>query len=93
MAKAKEIGIDAYLAKQREKKTILTRLLRDYDDGRHDVFFCLAVNMLDIKDLKSVLKTVDQKTSGMTQQEKASVIEQYLRDCGEKNNIPLVLRR
>jgi hypothetical protein len=41
------MGIDAYKEEQRGKKRILDRLLEEYDDGRRDVFFCLAVNLLN----------------------------------------------
>ena len=46
LAKAKRIGIENYLAEQREKQQILNRLLTEYDDGHRKVFFCLAVNLI-----------------------------------------------
>ena len=93
MAKAKEIGIVAYLAEQRAKKGILNRLLEEYDDGGRDVFFCLAVNMLSVDDLTAVLEKADQKTVGMAKDEKAEFIEGQLRECADRSNIPLVLRK
>lgn len=59
MAKAKEIGIEAYLKEQREKVKILNRLLEDYDNGRKDVFFCLAVNMLP-QTVENLIKLITQ---------------------------------
>lgn len=93
MAKAKEIGIEAYLAEQRAKKGILNRLLEEYDDGGRDVFFCLAVNMLSLDDLRAVLVKADQETVGMAKHEKAVFIEGQLRECADRSNIPLVLRK
>lgn len=93
MAKAKEIGIEAYLAEQRAKKGILNRLLEEYDDGGRDVFFCLAVNLLSVDDLTAVLEKADQKTVGMAKYEKAEFIEGQLRECADRSNIPLVLRK
>ena len=93
MAKAKEIGIEAYLAEQRSKKGILNRLLEGYDDGGRDVFFCLAVNMLSVDDLTAILEKADQKTVGMAKHEKAVFIEEQLRECADRSNIPLVLRK
>ena len=37
MAKAKRIGIENYLAEQKEKQRILHRLLTEYDDGHREV--------------------------------------------------------
>ena len=51
MEKAKRIGIEEYKREQLFKKRILNKLLNDYDDGHSDVFFCLAVNLLELDDL------------------------------------------
>lgn len=93
MVKAKEIGIEAYLAEQRAKRLILERLLADYDDGHSDVFFCLAVNMLAPDDLTKVLAECDRQTGRLPVPERTAFIKQQLRDCAEKKGIPLVLRR
>ncbi len=92
-AKAKRIGIEAYLAEQRAKRKILDQLLSEYDDGRRDVFFCLAVNMMDVKDLQDILDRSEQETGGMMPQKKANHIEQLLHKCAKERGIPLILRR
>ncbi len=93
LAKAKEIGIDAYLDEQRAKKEILNRLLSDYDDGSKDVFFCLAVNMLGANDLDEILKAADLETALMSKSDKAAHIEKKLRLFAREKDIPLVLRK
>lgn len=93
LAKAKEIGIEAYLEEQRAKKKILDRLLTEYDDGRRDVFFCLAVNMLEVGDLAAVMKQADRETGRMARQEKAAFVERQLRLRAEKAGVPLFLRK
>ncbi len=92
MLKAKGMGIEAYLREQRAKKQILNQLLGKYDNGSKDVFFCLAVNMLDVNDLTEILSIADQNTVGLAQREKAAFVEKQLRDCAEQRGIPLVLR-
>ncbi|MCR4962798.1 MAG: DUF3795 domain-containing protein [Firmicutes bacterium] len=92
MAKAKEIGIKAYLAEQRAKKDILTRFLEDYDDGTKDVFFCLAVNMLDVEDLQDVLARMASQSDTLTRHDKAEHLERQLQDCAVGKQIPLELR-
>lgn len=93
LLKAKEMGIDAYLDEQRKKQRILHRLLDDYDDGRRDVFFCLAVNMLEVPDLQETLKDADLKTAGMSLEEKSEYVIRMLYACAEKRGLPLALRR
>ncbi len=92
LAKAKEFGIETYLAEQREKKTILNQLLKDYDDGGRDVFFCLAVNMLSTDDLRLVLEQAETKGGFPSMHEKAEYMVTLLRKCAESKAIPLALR-
>ena len=76
---------------QREKKKILDRLLEEYDDGHRDVFFCLAVNMLEIADLKDVLEQAGKTVGAMNPSDKAEFMEKQLHLCAEKRNIVLEL--
>ena len=93
LEKAKQIGIDKYLAEQTDKKRILNRLLSEYDDGRKDVFFCLAVNLMELDDLYSILAEADSVTIEMPLSEKAAIMKQMLSAAAKKKNITLELRR
>jgi hypothetical protein len=62
--KIKEIGLAAYQAELNEKVRILERLLADFDDGRRKNFFCLAVNLLELVDVKGVMVQLDAETGG-----------------------------
>ncbi len=92
LAKAKEIGIEAYLDEQRDKRMILDRLLDEYDDGTKDVFFCLAVNMMEADDLSDLLRAAAGNTAAATRHDKAVFMENALRDLASEKNIPLELR-
>ena len=92
LMKAKEMGIKAYLKEQGEKADILERLLKDYDDGRSDVFFCLAVNMLPADALQTLLRGADTVSAGMGRKEKAALIKEKLCGLAEKEGIVLELR-
>ena len=93
MQKAKEMGIEAYLAEQSAKKALLTRMLEECDDSHHDVFFCLAVNMLDVVDLESVLKQADRECIDMPTREKTANLINMLKACADEKAVSLVLRR
>lgn len=92
MEKAKTIGIENYRAEQRVKKGILDRLLNEYDNGRRDVFFCLAVNLMEVDDLKEVLNESDKSTKDMNPAEKSDFMKDALNECAERRNISLKLR-
>lgn len=93
LAKAKEIGIDAYLREQRAKVGILNRLLEEYDDGRKDVFFCLAVNMLPLEHLGKILEESDVASDRMERREKADFVERKMYAAAQELGIELKLRR
>jgi hypothetical protein len=56
--KVKLIGLDAYIAEQNEKIEILRDLLSNYNDGRLKSFFCVAVNLLELSDVRSAMKQI-----------------------------------
>ena len=76
MQRAKEIGIDAYRAEQRKKVELLDRLLEKYDDGKRQVFYCAAVNLLSVDDMQAILDKADRETADLPEDE----IVEYLLD-------------
>ena len=92
LAKAKQIGIEAYQAEQREKRTILSHLLMNYNDGRQDVFYCLAVNMLSLDDLQKITEQADRDSSEKLLSEKITLMRHLLYACAQRQNILLELR-
>lgn len=93
MAKAKRMGIEAYRDEQRAKETLLHRLLGDYDDGAHDVFFCLAANMLEVDDLQKAIGRAESSSANMEAREKAYFAKRELRRVADEKGVPLELRQ
>ncbi len=91
MQKAKEMGIDAYLEEQREKKRILERLLEDYNDGQQDVFYCRAVNMLELEALKEIMEDADKRAQSLNAREKAELMKTLMYKCAEERGCQLEL--
>ena len=87
--KAKKIGIRRYHEEQLIKIDILKEFLEKYDNGHRDVFFCLAVNLMDIDDLNNVLK----QANALTVNEKSDSVKQMLIDSASKKGIVLKLRK
>lgn len=94
LEKAKRIGIDAYKLELDEKIVILEQLLRDYDDGRRKGFFCIAVNLLELEDLRYVGKQIKSEVRPETTlKEKAATAVRMLRELAEQRSILLKLRK
>ena len=78
MQRAKEIGIEAYRAEQQKKVELLNKLLETYDDGNKQVFYCTAVNLLSIDDMKAIIDKADRETADMELSERADYIKREI---------------
>ena len=94
MKKAKEIGIEAYKTELNEKITILEELLNDYNDGRRKSFYCLAVNLLELKDVNTVMEQIKNEIKPETSlKEKSVVAVRLFNEIAEQREISLKLRK
>ena len=79
--------MDAYISEQIQKRRILERLLEDYNDGRKKTLFCLAVNLMPIRDLLDAFVDGDMD---LPLKDRARLMEKRLK---EKSNTELKLRK
>ena len=94
LEKAKRIGIETYKAELNQKIKALEKLLKSYDDGRRKSFFCLAVNLLDRCDLKSVIAQLSEKIeTDIPMKEKAMTAVHLIEEAAGQKGISLQLRR
>jgi hypothetical protein len=72
---------------------ILNILLQNYNDGRQKDFFCIAVNLLEINDIKSILEQIEHetKTKDITIKEKSIIVINLFNKMAEKRGIKLEL--
>ena len=91
--KANAIGIKAYQKELNEKIDILNTLLSNYNDGRRTNFFCIAVNLLELKDIKNVMKQIEKETKlkEINIKEKAKIAVNLFETMAKKQNIKLEL--
>lgn len=94
MKRAKTLGIDAYRKGLNEKVFILETLLADYDDGRRKGFFCLAVNLLELQDVRYVMEQISSQTQPeQSVKDKATMAVQLFQIKAEQRNLTLKLRK
>lgn len=93
--KAQRIGIDAYISEQQEKIKILESLLSEYNDGRKKSFFCVAVNLLELAELREAMKRIrdNSDTVGKTVKEKSSYAADVIKNIAGRREIELKLNR
>lgn len=93
LAKAQETGIDSYQLELEEKIEILKYLLANYNDGRRKTFFCVAVNLLELDDIKTVMSQLAEKTEPLPLKERAAYAVRLFQSAAEPRGIVLKLRR
>jgi len=90
--KARDMGVEAYQRELEEKMALLQQLLAQYDDGRRKSFFCLAVNLLPLEDVKTACEEAFEPKGG-TPKERAVLISALLQAAAEKRGITLKLMK
>lgn len=92
MEKIKHVGKAEYLSELNEKSEILQNLLEKYNDGRKKSFFCIAVNLLELSDLKTVMEQLETEAKGeLTIKEKAAIASNLFLSVAEQRGIVLKL--
>jgi uncharacterized protein DUF3795 len=93
--KVQKIGIDVYQSELDEKIEILKYLLANFNDGRRKSFFCIAVNLLELKDVKAVVEQIASETGSdnLTLKEKATLATNLFKTMAVKRSILLKLNK
>lgn len=93
-AKARDAGIRAYRAELNEKTRLLEALLAGYDDGRRKSFFCAAVNLLELEDVRQVMARLAEEAEADTPlKERAEAAVGLLKAMADERGIALQLRK
>lgn len=93
--KAQLIGMKKYHLELEEKSDILKYLLANYNDGRRKSFFCIAVNLMDIQDLREIVDDIKIKTTStdLTLKEKAAIAVKLFQTIAQEKNLVLKLNK
>ena len=95
LEKARRMGIERYNREQREKIQILSHLLSNYNDGRRKNFFCVAVNLLELSELKEAMEQIQSNGELPSLPFKAQClfVAETFQKIADKRNIELKLRK
>ena len=94
LKKAKNIGMDAYSKELNEKISVLETLLANYDDGRRKSFFCVALNLLELQDVKKTMERIKfEACPEQSVKERATIAVRLLQTIADKRVISLELRK
>jgi len=93
--KTDKIGLNKYQKELNEKVHILEFLIKNYNDGRKKSFYCMAVNLLNLADLKKIMEQIDEniKNQDIETKEKIKLIIDLFELTAKNKNIDLKLRK
>ena len=95
VARAREVGLETYLAQLEEKRAILDELLAGYNDGRRKTFFNTAVYLLPLEDLQSVMTALDSRPELAARpiRERALAAAELLQEAADRRDVSLKLQK
>ena len=93
LERAKTKGISAYNAEQEEKIEALQYFLSNFNDGRRKSFFCQAINLLALPEIREIRHMIETNAALGELEEKCAYVAALFQDAAKKNNIDLRLRR
>ncbi len=95
LEKIRQLGAAAYNTEQMEKIKILNILLSSYNDGRKKTLFCVAVNLLNLQELKEALGEIESKPDMelLTLKEKSAFAAGVLSEIASRRKVDLKLHR
>lgn len=95
VAEMRMLGLEAYLARTKQKRAILDALLNGYNDGRRKSFFQTAVYLLPLEELESVMDALDGQPGLAAQPVKERALEavRLLGEAAKRQEIVLKLNR
>jgi hypothetical protein len=89
----KKNGIQSFDEQQKIREHLLLMLLKDFNEGRSKSYYCIAVTVLDIKDLENALAEAEIKSQSLDIKEKAKLMHSLLDDKASKRGYQLRLRK
>ena len=91
IARAREVGLDHYLAQLEKRRAILEELLAHYNDGRRKTLFHTAVYLLPLEVLQSVMAALASwpELTEQSVKERALAAVELLQQAADRRDISL----
>ena len=94
----KKHGVEKFIEQQRERIKLLEEMLKEFNEGRSRSFYCIAVALLSVDDVKKSIdsakkevKTLDVRKDDV--KSKAKILRKIIQDVADKKGIDLKLRK
>ena len=86
-------GVDRFEEQQRTRERILTEMLKEFNEGRSKSYYCIAVTVMEIDELRNALYKARKQSTGLDMKSKSRVMHSLLDTIAGKKNYLLKLRK
>jgi PP-loop superfamily ATP-utilizing enzyme len=86
-------GISEFKKIQKRREHLLREMLKDFNEGRSKSYYCIAVTVLEIEELRDVLTRTKKESDGLDVKGKSKVLHSILNDLAGKEGYCLKLRK
>ena len=86
-------GVDEFEKAQKTREQLLKEMLQDFNEGRSKNYYCVAVTVLEVEELKKALREAREQSEGLGIKEKSKILHSILDKVAERNNSTLKLRK
>ena len=94
LERAEKLSIEVYITELEERRAILDQLLAGWNDGRRKSFYCLAVYLLELSDLRCAFEEIQAVVpSEKPVKEKTITAVEILKKTAEASGVVLKLNK
>jgi hypothetical protein len=86
-------GIDAFEESQRIREKFLKDMLSNFNEGRSKSYYCVAVTVFEIEDLKVALAQIRKESDGLPIKERSKMLHTIMNKIAEDKLYDLRLRK
>jgi PP-loop superfamily ATP-utilizing enzyme len=86
-------GIGEFEKIQKQREHLLKEMLRDFNEGRSKSYYCIAVTVLDVEEIREVLTRAKKESDGLDAKGKSKVLHSILDELAGKKGYCLKLRK
>jgi len=86
-------GVDEFEKLQKIREKLLKEMLQEFNEGRSKNYYCIAVTVLEIEELKKSLSEAKEQSKGLEIREKSKVLHSMLDAVADRKHYCLRLRK
>jgi hypothetical protein len=86
-------GVEEFEREQIVRENLLKKMLIEFNEGRSKTYYCIALTVLEVKELESAINQAKKQSEGLGIKEKSKVLHQILNTIAEEKGYCLKLRK